>query len=292
LSILDVVKGLHAGVSVSLDEPVYCIGASDEADLVLRDSGIAPRHTVLRLEGKIVAVEAVGGDVFASEKRIPQGKGLRLPLPVELTLGEAHVRLSLPVQRSAPASTKRAWYVRQAGIMAICGAVLLLSVYKLIGVSEAEDRSLPLLSVSEQAVVENSTFKQPDPEVSVRQQLQEKLEQAGLSTVHLQAQGRHLTLSGEIEQAQQSVWVDVQKWFDGAYGSSHVLISSVSIRKAVAKPRVRFQAVWLGQDPYVISESGTRLYPGAALDDGWVLKQINPEHIVLSRNGSEFSLTL
>lgn len=47
---LEVIAGLHTGVSVSLDEPAYCLGASDEVDLVLRDAGVAPRHAVLRLE--------------------------------------------------------------------------------------------------------------------------------------------------------------------------------------------------------------------------------------------------
>jgi hypothetical protein len=288
---LEVIAGLHAGVSVSLNEPSYCLGSSDEVDLILRDTGVAPRHIVLRLGKNAVAIEAIGGDVFANEKRIPLGKGLRLPLPIELSLGEARIRLSAPLSR--PPARRMGLPFNRAGVMALFGAVVLLGLYTLIGTSEAEDRLLSLASAPvSSAPVSNAHHDDAIQDDQVSQQLLSRLESAGLSSIHVEPQGRHIMLSGEIDKAQQPAWVDIQKWFDGEYGSRHVLVNSVALRKVPASPRVKFQAVWLGQDPYVVSESGTRLYPGAPLDDGWVLKQIEPQRIVLSRNGHEFSLTL
>jgi hypothetical protein len=55
---------------------------------------------------------------------------------------------------------------------------------------------------------------------------------------------------------------------------------------------VHFQAVWLGPQPYVINERGRRLYPGAGLDDGWVLQRIENDRVVLVRDGRQFELTL
>lgn len=288
---LEVIAGLHTGVSVSLDEPAYCLGASDEVDLVLRDAGVAPRHAVLRLEKNTVAVEAIGGDVLTAEKRIPLGKGLRLPLPVELSVGGARIRLSAPLTKLVALSKR--WPVTHVGMMALFGAAVLLGLYTLIGTSEAEDRLLPIANAPVSPALDSGAGQEPvvrDDQVA--RQLLSRLEAAGLSALHVESQGRHFMLSGEIDTAQQPAWVDIQKWFDGEYGSSHVLVSSVMLRKAPVSPRVRFQAVWLGQDPYVVSESGTRLYPGASLDDGWVLKGIEPQRIVLSRNGHEFALTL
>jgi len=48
---LRILNGLHRGASLPLDDQPQLIGAADDADIVLVDPGIEPRHAVLRLDG-------------------------------------------------------------------------------------------------------------------------------------------------------------------------------------------------------------------------------------------------
>ncbi len=66
----------------------------------------------------------------------------------------------------------------------------------------------------------------------------------------------------------------------------------VAVRADAARPRVRFQAVWFGANPYVINDSGKRLYPGAALADNWVLERIENNQVILARGEERFTFTL
>ena len=42
----------------------------------------------------------------------------------------------------------------------------------------------------------------------------------------------------------------------------------------------------------ILGERGERLYPGAALADGWVLQRIESDRLILARQGRTFELTL
>lgn len=48
---LRILNGLHRGASLPLDDQPQLIGSADDADIVLVDPGIEPRHAVLRLDG-------------------------------------------------------------------------------------------------------------------------------------------------------------------------------------------------------------------------------------------------
>ncbi|QHC49091.1 hypothetical protein EKK97_04940 [Billgrantia tianxiuensis] len=87
-------------------------------------------------------------------------------------------------------------------------------------------------------------------------------------------------------------WRDVQHWFDQHYGSRQLLISEARPRLSVDSPALQFQAVWFGDNPYVVDARGERLYPGAPLQEGWVLAEIAEGRVTVRRDGTEFSLTL
>src|SRR6266478_4449717 len=73
-AVLEVLDGVHEGVTLALDKNVYSIGSKPSVDIVLGDSGIAPEHGVVRLHGRSVVVEAAGGDIgLGKHHRIAQG---------------------------------------------------------------------------------------------------------------------------------------------------------------------------------------------------------------------------
>jgi len=60
---LRILNGLHRGASLPLDDQPQLIGAADDADIVLVDPGIEPRHAVLRLDGSNWSLLSLDGIV-------------------------------------------------------------------------------------------------------------------------------------------------------------------------------------------------------------------------------------
>lgn len=277
---LTVTGGLHQGSSLVLDQPVYTIGADLAADLVLSDPGIAGLHLRLRFEGGQVAVEALGGEVLLSGNvRIPQGSGHRARLPLQLRIGAAGVSLALPEGAEKPAGPPRKltpWIVALA-LLFICAGAL------------AFRNDTPPASAA--AVVDVAPVKKTTRE-QAKAWLEQQLQAAHLEAVKVSNSNGQLSAVGSFEQSQKPQWLALQQAFDQRYGQQIVLNPKVTVRADAARPRVRFQAVWFGAHPYVINDSGKRLYPGAALADNWVLERIENNQVILARGEERFTFTL
>lgn len=68
---LRILNGLHRGASLPLDDQPQLIGAGDDADVVLVDPGIEPRHAVLRLDGGHWSLLALDGIVRGAADDVP-----------------------------------------------------------------------------------------------------------------------------------------------------------------------------------------------------------------------------
>ncbi|WEF32225.1 FHA domain-containing protein [Pseudoduganella chitinolytica] len=68
---LRILNGLHRGASLPLDDQPQLIGAGDDADVVLVDPGIEPRHAVLRLAGSSWSLLALDGIVRGAADDVP-----------------------------------------------------------------------------------------------------------------------------------------------------------------------------------------------------------------------------
>ena len=277
---LTVTGGLHQGSSLVLDQPVYTIGADLAADLVLSDPGIAGLHLRLRFEGGQVAVEALGGDVLiAGNVRIPHGSGHRARLPLQLRIGTAGVSLALPGGAEKPSDAPRKltpWIVAFVLLFICAGALAVRS----------EAPLLPATAVAEVAPVKKASREH------AKAWLEQQLQAAHLDTVKVSDSNGQLSATGTFEQSQKPQWLALQQAFDQRYGQQIVLNPRVAVRADAAAPRVRFQAVWFGPRPYVINDSGKRLYPGAALADNWVLERIENNQVILARGAERFTFTL
>lgn len=277
---LTVTGGLHQGSSLVLDQPVYTIGADLEADLVLSDPGIAGLHLRLRFEGGQVAVEALGGEVLlGAHVRIPKGSGHRARLPLQLRIGAAGVSLALPAgaEPSPVTSRKLTPWIVAAALLLVCAGALAF---------RADPPLATVAAVAEVPAVDKPSLQQ------AKAWLEEQLQVARLDAVKVSDSHDQLSAVGSFEQSQKPQWLAVQQAFDQRYGQQIVLNPRVVVRADAARPRVRFQAVWFGVNPYVINDSGKRLYPGAALADNWVLERIENSQVVLVRGEERFTFTL
>lgn len=290
-TVLEILDGLHQGVSLPLDKAVYRVGHSPDSDLILGDDGIAAQHLLLRVFPDHVAVEALGGDISlaspdGTRQLIGQGHGLKVRLPVELTVGEARMRLRdtrpvAPAPVSSGPVTSKYW----AALAALLLMVLCTLAFAF--------RSEPAAPVSSSAGARAVTLPvaAPTPE-QAHAWLDQALQSAELGFLQTRVNGRHISVTGSYPATLKDRWLDVQQGFDSRFGQHMVLTPDVRATATVAKPRTRFQAVWFGANPYVIDEHGKRLYPGATLEDNWVLDSIEGDQVRLTRGHERFVFTL
>ncbi|MEE4160038.1 SctD/MshK family protein [Pseudomonas viridiflava] len=300
--VLEILQGLHKGVSLALDKPSYSIGSAAPADLILSDTDIAAQHVRLVFgrdpaDRGQVAIEASGGDVafiHASGLRavLAAGTGQRVRLPVELELGQARLclradRLQAVVSDVPNARSPRVWALFAAlTLLLICATAFALHAPREDAMRAAGTRQKQLPAAA------------PAPTLAQAQGwLEQALKDAGLQQLHLVSHngtgpGGQLGVEGTYSPEQKGSWLQIQRAFDSQFGQHIVLTPKVQLAASVAKPRVRFQAVWFGPDPYVIDEHGKRVYPGAALQDNWTLEGIADDQVRLVRGQERFVFTL
>jgi hypothetical protein len=305
-AVLQVVEGIHEGVSMPLAKSVYSIGSRPTADIVLGDSGVAPEHGIVRLHGSAVVVEAAGGEIgLGKHDRIPHGHGRRATLPVELKLGTAVLKIARnrSGERAWPSSRIVGRFAAIAGI----GMVVLLPLsgfYTDTAIGRLSFAVLPTTDASQIPV-------QGRPDVStgpattasagapvarvdaatVADALTLKLKDAGLAELLTKMEGVRVVVSGVISHEQTSSWAEIQRWFDLTYGGRFILASAVEARAPSGPPRFDLQAISFSDTPYVITADGQRRYPGAILDKGWVIKDIAAGRLTLTKDGTELALS-
>ncbi|TIN80412.1 EscD/YscD/HrpQ family type III secretion system periplasmic domain-containing protein [Mesorhizobium sp.] len=295
---LSVTHGFHAGAQLSLVEPLYTVGSSTESEIVLRDAGIAPVHARLRRKGSQIEIEAVGGDVtLATGEVIREGQGRRCKLPLSISLGDAQIRLVNPER------PPNRWSVSNRPLL-VAGSVL-FAVFAVSvaanGFSFAEpdigkklsaqvDKPITLALAGEagQSVLDDSS---PTPSAAdAERQLRLRLEQSGISTLTVQQSPGRLVVSGMIANDKNAAWTETQSWFDQAFGAHLTLASNVMIGNAEQAPRLRLQAIWYGERPYVIATDGARYHEGAFTNDGWTVKRIGETELLLTKGGATVAL--
>ena len=301
---LDIVEGLHHGVNLALDGAEYLVGANVEADIVLRDEGVLPNHAKLFLGKSDLSVEATGGDVVIGKTRIAIGHGSRVRLPAKLTIGKAVLQIApgartgrslidprgivdhaaqhpVPVASAALACAAAALFVSQAMRGAAPDWTPVIAA-NLADKAFSETRNAGPLNAA--ALSHSSTE-------SAAAELGEKLKEAGINTIRLNAGNGRISAKGRLSDEQAADWTSVQRWFDTKYGSSAVLTTNVAIGPLSGPAPVRMQAVWFDKRPYIIAENGSRYYEGAILESGWIVQQIAENRVVLRKADETLALT-
>jgi Inner membrane component of T3SS, periplasmic domain/Inner membrane component of T3SS, cytoplasmic domain len=303
---LEVVEGVHEGVSMPLVKSVYSIGCKPSADIMLGDPGVAPEHGIVRLYGSAIVVEASGGEIGLGKRhRIPHGHGCRTTLPVQLKLGTAVLRIAR--DRSDGGWRRGRTAFRFAAIAGIGFAVLIplsgldtgaaigrLSSSVLPGNGAAPFQLAQATPNSPGRVVTTAPNGVPattgiDPD-TVADALAAQLKDAGFADLALKMEGVRVVVSGVISHEQSGAWSDVQRWFDLTYGARYILASAVEARAPNGPPKFDLQAISYSATPYVITADGQRRYPGAVLDKGWIIKDIGAGRLTLIKDGKELAL--
>jgi hypothetical protein len=308
---LEVVGGFHSGVSLALDDGIYSIGSTPDADIVLRDPGVASEHALLRIEGGGMRIEAMGGDLGVGEELITQGHGCKLRLPVDIAMGDARLRLShtgagragllggnfQPVGRFL---SKRPF--------ATAGGVIVCALAVSVAARDAPTPKVPEAQAAEPNLSITKTAFYPDAETlgkyagrpespaqptveEAASQLLARLKSLSINSLRVTTADKRILVIGSLTKREAPAWASAQQWFDETYSGRVVLTTSVTIGETKGAPNLRLQAIWFGERPYVITEEGAHFYEGALLDNGWVLQRIGDDRIVLEKDGESQALT-
>lgn len=300
---LEVVTGLHRGVCLVLDKDAYRIGSTTEADIVLRDVGLKSDHALLRVERMDLIVEARGGDVGFDGGMLAQGHGCRMRYPVELSFGEARIRIVGPQEDVGKNVLSKSW--RSAlhiisrrplafSVFALCSvlAVLILPRVAPTGDGSASVPAVPRAASDAERGGQSGAEPAALAGEALRQ-IKERLQAAGIATLKASVMDGRISVSGVLSNREAAAWMTIQQWFDETYAGRLVLTARVAMGDISGSPApdFRVQAIWFGDHSYVVTEQGTRHEQGSFLDSGWLLSEIHENRVVLSRGGETFTIS-
>jgi hypothetical protein len=293
-----------------LDRADYRIGSSSNADIVLSDPGVAPEHAVLRIEDGTVRIGATGADVTVEQEPLPLSRGRRVKLPVSFTLGAAQISLSDP-DRDEPGRRSGElgrWVIRNpltaSGVLA--GFVLAITVVAQ-GLSQTVrnvDLAVTTGSADAGAVerltsgsaagssTANTDRRSGATAEDAARELSTRLEAAKIQTLRVSAVDGRLAVTGKVSQQEAIDWAAIQQWFDQTYGGRIVLTTKISPPgEPRTMPALPLQAIWYGERPYIVTADGERYFQGAVLDNGWIIRDIGEDRLLLAKDGETVALT-
>ncbi len=305
----EVVAGLHQGAVLMLERADYRIGSSPDADIVLSDQGVMPQHAVLRAAHGAVRIDATGADVTVEQEPLPLSRGCRVNLPVSFTIGAARIRLSDPDRGNAglrlgelgrlatrkPATTAGFLACLVLGMMALAQG--LRQTVRIIDTAVSTS--------SEAGALEHSSFSSaPGSSTANRRgrpgamaedaarELSARLDAAKIQTLHVSEADGRLAVAGKVGKQEAIEWAAIQQWFDQTYGGRVVLTADISpAGESRAMPALQLQAIWYGEHPYILTADGEHYLQGAVLDNGWIIREIGEDRLLLAKDGETLALT-
>jgi len=122
--------------------------------------------------------------------------------------------------------------------------------------------------------------------------LNARLEAVRITTLRISADSGRLVAAGTLAGQQAAEWAAIQRWFDQTYNGRIVLTSRLDPPVGPrAMPALQLQAVWYGERPYVLAADGEHYFTGTVLDNGWFIRDIGKDRLVLVKEGETVTMT-
>lgn len=301
---LEIVTGTHRGAVLMLDRGDYRIGSSPDADIVLSDPGVVSEHAALHIDADGVRLDAIGADITVGNDPLPQSRGCRVRLPTSFSIGPAQIDLTDPSKGRARGPL-RSPAVVAAGI----ACVTVIVAFTAVATREISSRRSARLAATAPAVahpavapgpaatdfrtVASGPAAAPPPPTMAEatMALQAQLDAANIKSLEIAPEDGRLIVRGTLAGREATAWQPIEQWFDKSYGRSIPLTARISPGTKPNLPALQIQAVWYGERPYVLLANGEHYFKGAAVDNGWVISDILPDRLVLTKGGDTVSLT-
>ena len=326
---LEIVAGAHHGAVLTLEPGAYLIGSSPDADIVLSDDGVVAEHAAVHVGSDGVRLDAIGADVTVDDELLPQSRGCRLRLPVNFSVGAARIELVDVTAPSASARIGTGLTLRSPALLAaaaVCvgvGIAVTTLTFRELGFrgvnseataaarapassppvvvttapNPASSTRVPSSAVASSAVASSAVPSSAAPSSAAHTvegalaALQQRVAAAGIKSVDITVEDGRLVVRGTLSGQEAIDWAAIQQWFDKTYGRTILLSSRIMPGMAPNLPSLQIQSVWYGERPYVMLADGEHYFKGAVLDNGWTIRDITPDRIVLAKDGNTVSLT-
>ena len=281
---VDVLSGAHAGVSQRIDADEITIGSATGADIILFADPIAPRHASIAPRsalGATVVIRAIDGPVVLdSGALLEPGQWAEGTMPLDLSLGGTHVTVSRTINPHE--------FAKPVLAMVMALGLILVGPNIVDTAFSSVSRAIEAPVVSD--LVTNATPGVADKTVDMVEALRDRVRSDNLGHLIEVLPGRDGTVlaSGEIGRESMGAWRSILRWFDTVPGAPN-LVNAVRVGSAPELPSIA--SVWLLGEPEVTLASGEKLREGDRARGGWTVKDISADGVVLSRNGSDVTLT-
>lgn len=115
-----------------------------------------------------------------------------------------------------------------------------------------------------------------------------RLSAENIQTLRVSVVDGRLAVTGKVSKQDAAAWAAIQQWFDQTYGGRLVLATEVSPASEVRSlPKLQLRAISYGEHPYIVMGDGERYYVGAVLDNGWILREIGEDRLLLAKEGEQ-----
>jgi hypothetical protein len=284
---LVVESGVHHAARAELTAGLNRVGRSTDNDIIISDLQMPETSFALECRGREVELRAGDAEIeLVGRKPLARGASRSCVNGLRFTSAGITFRIEIAATDSAaPAESGRSSFGWR--LPAVATSVLATIILAVL----VSFRAAPLTARPNNVVTTTSSIppasgqgvaSSQSRQQFALEQLRRHLAAVDLGSLVLTAQpDGSIEARGQISKAQETAWREVGHWFDSMAGGQAVLVDAVTI-SAEVQP-LAIQAVWLGQNPYVIDDSGDKLFVGSALPSGWTISGIDRSHVVVKR---------
>ncbi len=283
--ILIVESGVHQGARAALARGRSLVGSSADKDIIISDFRDGTAFT-LDHRGRDIMLHADAAVEFPGRKPLAPRQSRRCVSSVRFTSGGVTLRLEIAAASSATRADSGLRGIGWRLPAIVAAALAAISLVPLISFSTASSTTRSDDALMATASIPTASGRVLPSSQSRQQfaldQLRQHLAAIDLGSLILTAQpDGAIEARGQISKAQQAAWREVGHWFDSIAAGQAVLVDAVTVT-ADAQP-LAIQAVWSGDNPYVIDGGGEKLFVGSALPSGWTVSGIDRSRVLIKR---------
>ena len=312
---MSIKSGLYAGSSHAFVPGRYTIGSSMDADIVLMEADVEPLHAVIDASGPELQVEALAGRISVGpQKYLATGARQTVATPLRMNIGAVQLHFSR-VGDPSPQSQRglfgvsmpRSRLLMGAGLVSIVSIGLMMHsladvpIAQTAGALHADLKQTLLPSSANPADIQLAAFTREaapreregglgipdlasDTVKAAADAMRAEIERMGILNVVVEPGTGIVAATGTIDPKAAAQWQTVQRWFDERFEGDITLVNGVTVKTEKVPMSLSIEGVWRGTHPHLLIR-GQKYLEGAMLDGGWAIERIEPEKVLLRREG-------
>ncbi len=283
-----VTRGRHKGATADIVGLRASVGQALDCDIVLTDANIASRHVILDFTGtpgsrSAVVTAGETGAVVAGHA-IQPGVARTQRLPLQIDVGDATIEITDRAKTATRALNMTLAIPLAVGAGAGIGTLLTWGSAPDVVLPSARPQA-PIASTPRAA----PTIALPD----VARQMDGMLATAGLQKqIKLTQRDNVILAEGTLPLDAFAKWRQIKAAVRESTSDRIVIADVVKPGDTSAGPANMIASVSNGKVPFVTGSNGKRAAVGEPLADGWIVRHITPQSVLLERGTAKMTIKL